>query len=532
MGARMEIIDFETISVDTVGREAIHAIALGGLDYGDTLRAAIVKTGPFTSLILNHVGSVGGIQRFCITSQRQRTVDVRIFGAKVRFVEIQADIEKPLPGFPLVGLPEDGLSPKAAWTKSGFKVLAKGLREHTGAFQVMTGTGPKIIVPNRFAEEFRKHENANLCQTFGQDFFAGWRGFDGITFLTKHERTFSLGLVADAIVNEARVSIFNIFETPKEWLEIQLKDKIGELVARLSSRAFLGEELCRNPKWLQIAQKHTMDIVLWPIAYWLNPFTARLRRQIEKHKERVQQALAAGKKPEKGSDALGWMVMQAGGRDIDYAAGQLGMSVVGIHTTTEALSEAIVDLCNNPDLFEPLRSEIVEVVQKEGWSRAALYQMKLMDSFLKESQRMHPSSAVTVNRLLLGNIRLSDGTMLPKGARMFIAGRFFDPTLYPDPDKFDAYRFLQARSQDGQSNNWQHTSMTPEHLGFGYGDHGCPGRFFASAELKIALSFLLLHYDWQLPDLQDNLFMTFGVATILSPKCRVSFRVRRAEIEL
>ena len=56
----------------------------------------------------------------------------------------QASIERPLPGFPLVGLEEEGLSPRDAWSQHGHKVQAKGLREHAGAFQVMTATGPKV----------------------------------------------------------------------------------------------------------------------------------------------------------------------------------------------------------------------------------------------------------------------------------------------------------------------------------------------------------------------------------------------------
>lgn len=58
----------------------------------------------------------------------------------------QSDIERPLKGFPLIGLEEDGLDPKEAWMKHGPKVMAKGLSAHKGAFQVMTGTGPKVRI--------------------------------------------------------------------------------------------------------------------------------------------------------------------------------------------------------------------------------------------------------------------------------------------------------------------------------------------------------------------------------------------------
>lgn len=58
----------------------------------------------------------------------------------------QSDIERPLKGFPLIGLEEDGLDPKEAWMKQGPKVMEKGLSAHKGAFQVMTGTGPKVRI--------------------------------------------------------------------------------------------------------------------------------------------------------------------------------------------------------------------------------------------------------------------------------------------------------------------------------------------------------------------------------------------------
>jgi hypothetical protein len=33
---------------------------------------------------------------------------------------------------------------------------------------------------------------------------------------------------------------------------------------------------------------------------------------------------------------------------------------------------------------------MIQVVGEEGWSKQTLYKLKLLDSFLKESQRMHP----------------------------------------------------------------------------------------------------------------------------------------------
>jgi hypothetical protein len=53
-------------------------------------------------------------------------------------------VEKPLKGFPIATLSEKGLSPKQAWYHAGHELIAKGLKEHAGPFQVITGTGPKV----------------------------------------------------------------------------------------------------------------------------------------------------------------------------------------------------------------------------------------------------------------------------------------------------------------------------------------------------------------------------------------------------
>jgi hypothetical protein len=49
--------------------------------------------------------------------------------------------ERPLKGFPIVSL---GSAPGSSWSAAGNEIVAKGLKEHIGPFQVITGTGPKV----------------------------------------------------------------------------------------------------------------------------------------------------------------------------------------------------------------------------------------------------------------------------------------------------------------------------------------------------------------------------------------------------
>lgn len=52
----------------------------------------------------------------------------------------------------------------------------------------------------------------------------------------------------------------------------------------------------------------------------------------------------------------------------------------------------MIRIAQHPGLFKVLRDEIVEVLGKDGLKKTALYNLKIMDSVLKESQRLKTNS--------------------------------------------------------------------------------------------------------------------------------------------
>lgn len=99
-----------------------------------------------------------------------------------------------------------------------------------------------------------------------------------------------------------------------------------------------------------------------------------------------------------------------------------------------------------------------------------------------------------------------------------------DPTLYPNPEKFDLCRYLNK--------NQAFATVNSDLMVFGYGKYACPGRFFAANEIKIIFAFLLLQYDFKLVDGKAPEPFLFESQFSLPPDVKVMVRRREAEIDV
>lgn len=125
---------------------------------------------------------------------------------------------------------------------------------------------------------------------------------------------------------------------------------------------------------------------------------------------------------------------------------------------------------------------------------------------------------------------LSDGTLLPNGSRiMILDNQVTNPRVFPEPTKFKAERFLKMRLQPGEEHRHQFVTLSHEQLGFGLGTHACPGRFFAANEIKIAMCFMLLNYDFRnVPGMEPPRMIEFDMFRMCDPGLQIQMR-RRTE---
>lgn len=152
-----------------------------------------------------------------------------------------------------------------------------------------------------------------------------------------------------------------------------------------------------------------MDLRLWPesvrfIVHWFLPSCKRTRalvRTVQRHvttviqkRQRLRDSKQKGEAGENTefNDVVEWLDKAASGSPYNPVSAQLVLSVVGIHTTSDLLCQTLIDLAQHPDMVQALRQEMVEVLRDDGWQKTSLHKLKLMDSVIKESQRLKPTS--------------------------------------------------------------------------------------------------------------------------------------------
>ncbi|BCS23009.1 cytochrome P450 [Aspergillus puulaauensis] len=434
-------------------------------------------------------------------------------------------------------------------------------------FRILTDNGYKLVLSPKYANEIRSHEDLNFVKAAVDRFHAEIPGFEVFKQATRADdilqdairtkMTQSLGSVTKPLSQEMGAALQTNWTDSPEWHTITLKPTILNIIAQISSRVFLGDRLCRNPDWLRITVDYTVDcfeaadtLRLWPallrpIVSPYIPSCRKIRAEIqeardiifpvlEQRKKEKQDAIDRGDTPEKYNDAMEWMEQCAKGRPYDAAIAQLTFSVAAIHTTSDMLVQVLYDICGYEGLVEELREEVTTVLRADGWTKTALHKLRLMDSVMKESQRLKPSQIISMQRLAEKTIKLSDGTTIPKNTLLYVSSeRMWDESIYPNPDQFDPYRFLRLRQTPGHEASAQLITPTPEHLGFGLGKHACPGRFFAANEMKVALCHILLKYDIKMTkEWEDPRPIRREVVLLADPRAKMVLRRRQTEIDL
>ncbi|CAG9998330.1 unnamed protein product [Clonostachys byssicola] len=379
----------------------------------------------------------------------------------------------------------------------------------------------------------------------------------------RHQMTRNLEHLTPLIATELKVGFEEWWGTDQVgWRDLRIWDTSLKLIAGAANGAFCGPPLCRNAAFLDSLRDHAMTMFVGAMAInatpsFIRPVAGKIvgwacERKFQKTLklclpvivERLENTARKKKDPdfswEPPKDGLQWII------DESYATNDpaqlqpvrvthrlLYVNDISLHSTSYTVQNLILDLytCeNSAELVKCLREEAAAVLKEAGgsWTRDAVQKLKLVDGTIRESMRMTPFASVGLPRTVIGphgidlespsgKVHVPQGTVL--AAAMDPIHR--DNAIYPDADKFNPFRFTQPGGVRSIFDQFNAAGQKPDDankpkpkstvtlddafLGFGFGKHACPGRFFALNEMKIFVAHMVLNYDVECLDRRPEL---------------------------
>jgi cytochrome P450 len=122
----------------------------------------------------------------------------------------------------------------------------------------------------------------------------------------------------------------------------------------------------------------------------------------------------------------------------------------------------------------------------------------------------------------------------------------YDENIYPQARSFNAFRFADAKNisnivdsfttkadlekiPESERKAKSTATLDDAFLGFGFGRHACPGRFFALNEMKVFFAHMLLNYEVEYMKVRPKPLDTVWLKL---PLHGGKIRVRRRKVEV
>lgn len=173
----------------------------------------------------------------------------------------------------------------------------------------------------------------------------------------------------------------------------------------------------------------------------------------------------------------------------EQVLGHLNVLLIAGHETTTILGTYVLYLLATlPEQRRRVKAELDTLLGDSTGliSVAATREMKVLESFLKETGRLH-SPLFNVPRRVVRDVEFADYTLPEKTpVRLALAASHRLPTVFANPEVFDPDRFAPPREED---------KRTPYSLvTFGGGPRLCIGVHFATIEVKVLAAHILRTY--------------------------------------
>ncbi|CZT12827.1 uncharacterized protein RCO7_10362 [Rhynchosporium graminicola] len=380
--------------------------------------------------------------------------------------------------------------------------------------------------------------------------------------------------------------VFGVSED--EWKTINVYNSMQEIIVPAMSRVFFGLPLGLDPGFLVIFQRYVLamgvgTIVIGelprvlkgllvpifniPLRYYRSKVMRALVPEVESRLKRLGDA-ADQKDGENGYDFITQSAKVSAKmsktakipKSNTLAEWIMLMGFAALSSTIIQASNLILDvICCPPEMeaWSALRDEAANSIKEaRDWNDSSIFKrMPLLDSTIRESLRYHPIliKGLTKEVVHPEGLVLPDGTQVPRGSWLGVPvlGLHMDDRFYPNAQTYDPFRFARLKAErakeekdirirlDSYGPDRPQTASsktrsyadelsagqpTATYLGFGYGRHACPGRWFAVQLLKIMMVYIILNYDIEHDNPRPQ---TRVIGDAALPPISATIRVRR-----
>ncbi|XP_069771003.1 7-alpha-hydroxycholest-4-en-3-one 12-alpha-hydroxylase [Narcine bancroftii] len=205
----------------------------------------------------------------------------------------------------------------------------------------------------------------------------------------------------------------------------------------------------------------------------------------------------------------------------------------------------LIHLCHCPQALRAVRAEVDQLLAQSGQRVVAggppvnltlnmLERTPVLDSVVEETLRLYAAPLLLRAVICDMELAMADGRRywLRKGDRLGLFPHIsmqMDPEVHPQPHSFQFDRFLAADGTRKTNFYKRGQKLKYYNMPWGAGVSMCPGRFFATNELKQFIFLMLCYFDFELLNPQepippiDSTRWGFGS---MQPSHDVQFRYR------
>lgn len=172
--------------------------------------------------------------------------------------------------------------------------------------------------------------------------------------------------------------------------------------------------------------------------------------------------------------------------------------IAGTDSSVTVIEWAMAEMMKNPRVMEKAQAEVRQAFDKNGnVDEIGLHELQYLKLVVKETLRLHTPLPLLLPRECGERCKIL-GYDIPKGSKVIVNAWAIarDPWYWNDAESFYPERFLDS-SIDYKGNYF-------EYIPFGAGRRICPGMLFGMANIELPLAQLLFHFNWKLPNGEQN----------------------------